>query len=188
MTLTDYLEDVQQRYKKGSTLQDIADVYGVTRERVRQVLHKAGVSRQDGGGSLRARQKKAAAIAAQVGRAEAAARRRFGCSVRDLQMLGGWCSKVKDSIAGYYVQQRVNAAARGIRWQITLPEWWAIWEQSGRWEQRGNRRNSFVMCRFGDCGPYSSDNVYIDRMWRNSRDGKRGALQRRNPLTKGIAL
>jgi hypothetical protein len=59
-----------------------------------------------------------------------------------------------------FQHQRYRAGARGIEWKLTLAEWWAIWEESGHWRERGIGR-SFMMCRIGDLGPYEVGNVFI---------------------------
>lgn len=60
-----------------------------------------------------------------------------------------------------YRQQRSSAAARGVEWLITFEEWWGVWEQSGKWAQRGHRDGQYVMGRHGDAGPYAVGNVSI---------------------------
>lgn len=40
-----------QLYRDGKTLQDVADVFGLTRERVRQILARVGVVRRGRGRS-----------------------------------------------------------------------------------------------------------------------------------------
>src|SRR5690349_18542152 len=60
-----------------------------------------------------------------------------------------------------FQHQRFRAGKRGIEWQLTLPEWWAIWKASGHWEDRGKTRLGYQMCRKGDKGPYAVGNVYI---------------------------
>jgi hypothetical protein len=61
---------------------------------------------------------------------------------------------------GAYIRQRQNARARGIEWKISLGAWWQIWEESGKFWERG-RGNGFVMGRYGDEGAYEVGNVYI---------------------------
>jgi hypothetical protein len=68
-----------------------------------------------------------------------------------------------------FSQQRNGARNRGIAWDFTFEEWWAVWEASGKWEQRGVRRGCYVMARHGDTGPYSRSNVSIIRHEDNIR-------------------
>jgi hypothetical protein len=59
-----------------------------------------------------------------------------------------------------FQHQRYRAAKRGIAWNLTLADWWSIWDQSGHWHERGLGR-SYMMCRVGDNGAYEVGNVYI---------------------------
>lgn len=85
----------------------------------------------------------------------------FGCSKEQYDFL-----KPIGAAAAFY-HKKVNARIRGIEWKLTLPEWWKIWRDSGKWERRGRRSQEYVMCRRGDVGPYSSDNVYIETAQHN---------------------
>lgn len=60
-----------------------------------------------------------------------------------------------------YSNQLSMARKRGIEWLLTFDEWWEIWAQSGKWEQRGRHKGGYVMARYGDVGPYSRENVRI---------------------------
>lgn len=71
---------------------------------------------------------------------------------------------------GRYVQQKQQSIARGISWEISFEEWWSLWELSGKWEQRGFAKGKYCMCRNGDVGPYSVDNVRIDTTDRNKSE------------------
>lgn len=64
---------------------------------------------------------------------------------------------------GRYKQQKRNAKIRGIDWQLTYEQWCKIWADSGRWDQRGNWAEGYVMMRPGDVGPYAVGNVVIGR-------------------------
>jgi hypothetical protein len=79
-----------------------------------------------------------------------------------------------------YLNQRKNAARRGIDWRFTFEAWWGVWAASGLWEQRGCGRG-YCMARFGDVGPYAPDNVYICTIGQNFSDSlvaKPNALRR----------
>jgi hypothetical protein len=74
-----------------------------------------------------------------------------------------------------YLQQRNKAKHRGIMWDITYEDWCEIWIASGVWHLRGRRVGQYQMCRHGDMGPYSYNNVRIDTVGNNIREalGKR---------------
>lgn len=151
-------------YRDGYTLQQIGDQYGVSRERVRQVIDALGVVASEGGVSKRAQ----IAKARRKAKDDARYMHRWGCTVgqhRELLRIG------RDMMAsgigrdrtptGAFQAQRRNAANRGIGWELTLWQWWTIWQESGHWDERGRCGVSYVMCREGDTGPYAVGNVFI---------------------------
>ena len=75
---------------------------------------------------------------------------------------------------GRYHQHKGKALARGIEWRLTFEEWWGLWQTSGKWEQRGRRRDQYVMARFGDQGAYERDNVRICLAGENTEEMRRG--------------
>src|SRR4051812_35125921 len=66
--------------------------------------------------------------------------------------------------------QRRNAKRRGIPFLFTPETWWAWWQEDDRWPKRGRRRDGLVMCRKGDVGPYSPENVYCSTLVGNFAD------------------
>ena len=60
-----------------------------------------------------------------------------------------------------YLGHQAGAASRSIKWGFTFGSWLFIWLNSAKWNKRGNKRNEYVMGRFGDKGPYSPSNVEI---------------------------
>lgn len=60
-----------------------------------------------------------------------------------------------------FKSQRNRAKRRGIPFLMTFDEWWKVWQDSGRWDQRGRLEGQYVMARFGDSGPYAINNVRI---------------------------
>lgn len=174
---------MEAMYRAGKTLEEIGQLYGVSRERVRQVISKyRGVTASDGGQSIRAK------IEREHKRAEreAACYRKNGCSIaqlRNLQKIGVAMRKAGATIyqtpTGAFRNQRNNALGRGIPWELTLWDWWRIWQQSGKWEKRGRHADDYVMCRFKDEGSYSIGNVYIATLRHNA------TVQPNNPYRKG---
>ena len=67
-----------------------------------------------------------------------------------------------------------NAKRRGIEFLLTFEEWLKIWVDSGKVEQRGRGANKYCMCRIGDKGAYSIDNVFIGQGKQNVSDGNLG--------------
>jgi hypothetical protein len=62
-----------------------------------------------------------------------------------------------------FAVQRSGAASRGIGWELTFEQWWQIWQESGRYHERG----VYVMARNWDVGPYAVGNVEIQTQSQN---------------------
>lgn len=71
---------------------------------------------------------------------------------------------------GAYIRQKANARRRGIPWGFTYESWWKIWEESGKWEERGRTSSSYVMSRIDDEGHYGPGNVEIKTMRDNTKE------------------
>ena len=67
-----------------------------------------------------------------------------------------------------YATQQEQAKARGIPWHFTFETWWALW--APHWEERGKAKGKLQMCRYGDSGPYSPDNVRLDTLENNVKE------------------
>lgn len=163
-------------YRNGYTLQQISEQYGISRERVRQVMTKhLGIRQTDGGQHVKALRSKKE----RTDRREAKCLAANGCTLaqyeevlrigREMQAAG---AKRERTPTGAFIRQRTNAAIRGIGWELTFWQWWTIWQQSGHWEQRG-RGQGYVMCRRGDSGPYAAGNVFIATAAENSSEGSK---------------
>jgi hypothetical protein len=71
--------------------------------------------------------------------------------------------------ASKYSNHKSNAAKRGIEWRFTPETWWQVWQESGRWEQKGVKHGGYVMARNWDGGPYAPWNVTIQLQSENLR-------------------
>lgn len=159
-------------YRAGYTLAQIGDQYGLSRERVRQLLGKyESMSGADGGASAKA----AARAEKQKAARDARCMVRFGCSFETYNAVP---SKAKRA----FCQQRASAARRKVGWELTLWQWWSVWQESGHWRERG-RGQGYVMCRKGDEGPYAVGNVFIATAIENSSVAK----HKKSDLPTGVS-
>jgi len=173
-------------YRSGKTLHEIGGSFGITRERVRKLIGKVGLSANEGGRSIRIKVKKERAASAAEQRAMADK----GCSLeqylelkkigREMQAIG---VKRERTPCGAFATQRQNARSRGIGWELTLWQWWQIWVESGKWEERG-RGHGYMMCRRGVEGSYAVGNVFIATGHENSSQTKR----KKSGLPIGVRL
>lgn len=79
-----------------------------------------------------------------------------------------------------YACHKGKAKHRDIPFNLTYEQWWDIWQQSGKWEQRGRGLGQYVMARYNDIGAYEVGNVHIIEASQNKMQGNLG---RKNPRT-----
>lgn len=172
-------EDMAAMYRSGRTLEQIGSLYGITRERVRQLISKhCGITGRDGGKAARGEANRRRHEA----RRDAKSLSNYGCTYAKMQEVRALGKAMRADGVSYYrtpigafQSQRSSARWRGITWSLKFWEWWTVWQQSGKWADRGLARDAYVMCRFGDVGPYEVGNVYIATLGHNS------AVQPNNP-------
>lgn len=148
-------------YRQGLTLQTIGTEFGVTRERVRQIVKKCGavLARQKmiaGLNKAKAAQKQAnttARIFAKWG-----VDRELHHELRTNGTIRAW------------EMQRKSALLRGITWDVPFPQWYAIWQASGKLHLRGRGKGKYCMSRIKDVGGYVLGNVHIQLCTENSRE------------------
>lgn len=159
-----------EAYKKDVTLEDIGACFGLTRERVRQIITKWNGGPVLGGRTVLIELNKAHSIKDKKWKKEAKMFATYGCSVEFIEAANnGMRLSDGKSPAGKYRHQKGSAKTRSIEFNLTFKEWWDIWQESGRWSERG-RGNGYCMARVGDTGPYSVDNVEIKTASDNSSE------------------
>lgn len=96
----------------------------------------------------------------------------FGCSeIVALSLNSGLPLRTPCTKASRYLCQRTAAGKRGVAWEISFPEWIAVWAASDCWNLRGRGIGRYCMARHGDIGPYKVNNISIQLCEKNSRDG-----------------
>ena len=75
-----------------------------------------------------------------------------------------------------YKSQKANAIRRNIPFELTFEQWFDIWQKSGKWEQRGKGRGTYVMSRIADKGGYTLGNVFIQSNSQNVIDGNKSRI------------
>lgn len=139
-------------YAGGMTIEAVATQYGISKNRTWLLLQRH-------------------ADVARAGRLESKCQQRYGCDYATAKAICEPLSPFNErSVAYVYSSHKRGAHHRGIGWEFTLPEWFAVWKESGHWADRGCGVSKYVMARRGDCGPYSPSNVYITTCAQNGRD------------------
>ena len=159
--------EICRLFQCGKTLQEVGDIFGITRERARQILAQQGLAAPDGGQHLRSKSRKAVRAALK----DMWAQEKHGCTYQQYRSL---VDADRDKPAyrrptlAYSLQKR-NARTRGISWEMKLWDWWMVWQESGKWSERG-RGTGYVMAREKDAGSYHKDNVSIITANQNIKD------------------
>lgn len=153
--MNERIEAMEALARQGWTLERIGEAFDLTRERVRQLI---SIPKQERGVAILSKDKQRRRIAAL----DANKLRIYGCSKAVLmQINGGQPLSRHNSPVGQFAQQRKSAKQRRIPWRLTLPQWWAVWQESGKWDQRGRGKGKYCMSRKGDLGAYEVGNVEI---------------------------
>jgi hypothetical protein len=149
----------------GSTLQEVGDACGVTRERIRQIAKRHGI--ESGRPALLQRKEDE-----KQAKDDARCIAKWGCTRAEYKSIGSRAARA-------FREQRRNANDRGIPWEFSNTwEWWCVWRDSGKWAERGRKSGQYVMARLGDVGPYSPGNVEIKTCNENCQEGRLRALSR----------
>ena len=155
--------DIVRDFRGGQTLAEIGRIHGLSRQRIANIVHREGLKRTDGGASKRSAALK---LERNVTRAHLL-RERWGCDESLFRQLRAMHQDRRHTPIGQFIQQKNNAAQRGIEWKLTLTSWWEAWERSGYYANRGMRVGEYGMTRKWDCGPYERGNIQIETVTQN---------------------
>jgi hypothetical protein len=161
-------------FKQGKTVAEIAEIYSVTRQRISQILVARGVSKTEGGKHL---QLVARRLATKL-KIERKHLEKWGCTAEQFKAVRGDRKLGSKSPYQAFHNQLQSAFCRNVPWKLNFWQWWQIWEESGKWEERGRGTSGYCMCRNGDEGAYEQGNVYIGTVIHNSTLGRTLAFER----------
>jgi DNA-binding CsgD family transcriptional regulator len=166
------VRDMAAMYRAGNTLEDIGIKWGVTRERVRQILFKMNGHKIDGGRSVRSLLKAKENKKLQQSRRDKRTMAFYGVDFLTAKKINGDLAISSHNSPSYYYKfQKKSAQYRGIEWKFNLSQWWEVWEKSGKWEKRGRGKYMYCMARNEDSGPYEIGNVKIITNGENIAEG-----------------
>lgn len=147
-------------HSQGVSLEKIGTQFGITRERVRQILDRQGISAKNGGASIG----RAAKREYREMRREATYFVKYGLPYAVVKQLR------KDRVTHAFSSQRKSADTRGIEWNLTFAQWFAIWQASGKLHLRGRGKGKYCMSRVCDSGGYALGNVHIQLSTENNAE------------------
>jgi DNA-binding CsgD family transcriptional regulator len=156
---------IADMFRQGVTLERIGAQFGITRERVRQILKRDGLVGEHGGQAVAVAVKKPAKESAIKAARDARCFAKWGVSYTGMK------SARADGTLKAYCSQRNSASIRGIEWAISFVQWLAVWQQSGKLHLRGRGKGRYVMSRINDDGGYRVGNVHIQLSTENNREG-----------------
>jgi len=170
-------------YKQGKTLESIGNEVGLSRERVRQIMKQYNID--NGGLAIRKLLKSQDAHLENESKKAKREKRIFDAYNISVDLYKKICSEFgspsnQKSPLFKYSRHKANSKKRGIPFQITFADWWKVWEESGKWNERG-RGHGYVMARYGDTGGYEIDNVYICTSSQNAADQYHSGKVRKVP-------
>lgn len=137
MDLTARNDQIVSLAKSGFNGAEIARMYGLTRAAISQILRRFGASRSP---------------RKVFGRFDW---EQEGIPEHMRQML------TDNGAMKAFLTHRNNALRRGVEFKFTFAEWWRVWDESGKWHQRGRFKGQYVMSRHQDRGAYEVGNVSI---------------------------
>ena len=119
-------------YRSGETLEEVGLHYGVCRERARQILARNGLTRKDGGGSVKAKESRKEATEI-LAKSRAKRMKKFGISWEEYESIR---CRVDPSVMVNFLNTKSGSinGERGYKktsFELTLAEYVDIWESAG---------------------------------------------------------
>jgi hypothetical protein len=158
------LVKIAERLKSGETLQEIGDSIGLTRERVRQIAKKSGVTGQMSRAKRRETyaDRESARLAKRIKERDERYERMYGCSYETVRSLNEGLKASDPASKAVHYRLWIRNCARLMRASsgITFPQWVEIW--GDKWQERGRGR-SYKLARIDRRKGFTPDNVVVER-------------------------
>ena len=157
----DRLEAIAACYRNKETLREIGGKFGITGERVRQLLKKARVDPEEGGGLIKNEEARKRKAARWLAKTDASLRKVYGCGHDEFIALNGTLDRSPGTAAWDYQAISKNNKGKGAEWSLTFPEYVGLWEKVGGVHMRGRGYGSLALCRKDTSLPFQLGNVEI---------------------------
>lgn len=173
-------QDIIRAYQDGKTAKEIADALGRSRQSVDGVLRSLGIDRKAGGAHRRAQDKLLKSFENRIftRMEKCSASPRFYLAA--ITTPSGVVHDEVKTLIGMYNTQRRNFLSRSAPfdgedvdkvialrerlWTLSFDEWFEVWHQSGKLNQRGRGKHRFCLIRKDNSLPFSKDNIVVSRI------------------------
>ena len=68
------------------------------------------------------------------------------------------------SLENKYFAERSRALRMGVDFTIPFDDWLKIWQDSGKFDQRGGKKGQYVLSRIDNTKPYEIGNIIINQV------------------------
>lgn len=153
---------------KNHTLQEIGDMEGISRERVRQVMAVLGVSAEDGIAYKRRQKRRKEREKEKQKKKDRQCKRSYGCTWEEFSKITGNDEGIsRDSrIVQMYHTHKRNAQRRHIKWELSLPEYYEI--IAPHLDNFGLRKSGLVLSRQDKRKGFTKNNTKLMTLSENS--------------------
>ena len=160
-------KEIVSEYKAGTPMPDLAETYDLTRQGIQLILKAHGISAKDGGARIRAQQKMVEKLKKNTNSKDERCLAKWGCTYEQWQTLRDFNKNFHLTPIARYIQHRSNVKRDNLIWQISLWDWWNIWQTSGKYNIRGRGKEGYCMTRKNTKLGYTKDNVKITTVSEN---------------------
>ncbi|MBU2791838.1 hypothetical protein HAQ01_00070 [Acidithiobacillus thiooxidans] len=166
---------MERLYRQGETLAQVGDKFGLTRERVRQILKERGVSKDQGGEALQAARRKEQKERTRQQRRQARQEylaewclQALGCTIDEAVRINGGkpitrqrSCRPNGSAYDKYLGIRNQVLLKNRTAYLSLPDWHQAWVRSGHWEDGPG--HGWCLIKIDPQKPWELNNVHVVR-------------------------